>query len=54
VGKIKMNTRNIIKTYDGEKYFFRNMRAKVPGCYFQGKPMTITLKEFNELSQETP
>jgi hypothetical protein len=54
MAKIKRNTRNIIKTYDGEKYFFRNGVATVPGCYFQKKPMKITIKEFNELSRESP
>ena len=52
MGKIKLNTRSIIKTHDGEKYFFKNMVAKVPGCLFQGRPMRVTLKEFNELTRE--
>jgi hypothetical protein len=54
MAKIKRRTRNIIKTYDGERYLFKNGIAVVPGCRFQGKPMTITIKEFNELSQEAP
>lgn len=48
--KIKRNTRTIIKRYDGETYHFKNGFAKVPGCVFAGKPMKISLIEFNELS----
>lgn len=52
MGKIKMNTRSIIKTHDGETYMFKNGFAKVPGCVFSGKPMKISLKEFNYFINE--
>lgn len=39
-----------VKKKDGdEEYIFVGGRAEIPGMLFKGKPMTVTLKEFNEL-----
>ena len=48
--KFKRKSRKIMKRHDGELYIFKNGVAKVPGCTFMGKPVTITLKEFKELA----
>ena len=37
---------------EGDMYVFKNGVATVPGVYFQRKPMTITLAEFNAMSVE--
>ena len=42
----------VVKIYDGEVYTFVSGRAIVPGCWFKGKQMTITLEEFNSLKRE--
>lgn len=49
--KLKRKMRTIRKEHDGERYTFRDGVAKVPGCWFQGKPMVITIEEFDELSR---
>ena len=51
MGKIKIKSRTIIKKHDGEVYHFKNGFAKVPGCIFSGKPMKISLKEFQQLKE---
>ncbi len=38
------------KTYNGsDVYKFIGGIARVPGCRYKGRPMTITFKEFKEL-----
>ena len=49
--KFKPQKRTVYRKKDGETYIFKNGIAKVPGVKFKGKPMTITLKEFDELTQ---
>ena len=47
--KIKLKT--ITKRHDGETYKFKREVAVIPDTYFCGRPMTITLKEFNEFKR---
>ena len=49
--KIKLETKKRCK--DGELYIFKNGVATVPGMVISGAPVTITLKEFNELNGVT-
>lgn len=48
---MKLKLKTITKRHDGETYKFRRGVAAIPGTYFQGRPMTITLKEFNEFKR---
>lgn len=50
--KFKRKSKTIYKMNEGERYIFRNGIAKVPGVRWKGKPMTITLNEFKELSRD--
>ena len=47
--KIKLAT--VKKWHDGEVYKFIRGVAVIPNTYFQGKPATITLKEFMEFKK---
>jgi hypothetical protein len=47
---MKIKRKTITKNYDGERYVFKNGVAKVPGTYFRGKQMTITISEFREFA----
>ena len=42
------------KCPDGEKYYFRNGVAEVPGMSIAGKPVKITLLEFMALCKQVP
>jgi hypothetical protein len=46
--KIKLEIKK--RCRDGELYIFKNGVATVPGMYINKAPVTITLKEFNELN----
>jgi len=48
--KFKRVIRTVYKWDNNERYIFKNGVAVVPGIKFKGKPMTITLKEFNEMT----
>ena len=50
--KLKLKRKPIIKRHGKDIYKFINGVAVVPGSYFRGRPMTITLKEFNEALKE--
>lgn len=42
----------VIKKYDGSDiYLFVGGVAVVPGCWYLGSPMKVTLKEFNDLKR---
>ena len=40
-----------IKSFEGKSYIFRGGLCTLKGVIFQGKPMVMTLKEFNEIKQ---
>lgn len=46
--KIKLEIKKRCK--DGELYIFKNGVAIVPGMEISRSPVTITIKEFNELN----
>lgn len=48
--KLKRKLKTIYKKNEGETYIFKNGVAKVPGVTWKGKPVMITIKEFNTLS----
>ena len=50
--KFKRHSKTVYKKHDEEHYVFKNGIATVPGVRYKRKPMTITLKEFNELTKE--
>ena len=49
--KFKRQSKTVYKKNKHEHYIFKNGVAKVPNIKYKGKPMIITLKEFNELTQ---
>lgn len=52
MAKIKRNMRTIRKIHEGDRYTFKNGKAKVPGCLYRGKPMYITIEEFEAFLKE--
>ena len=48
---MKLKLKTIKKWHDGELYKFVRGVAIIPNTYFCGKPMLITLKEFNEFKK---
>ncbi len=56
MAKFKRKTSMRIKKFDEKTYIFKNGVAVVPGCFMgrgrDRKPMTMTMKEFNEVTKE--
>ena len=50
-GKMKIKLKTITKRDEGVTYKFKRGVAVIPDTYFQGRAMTITLKEFNEFKR---
>lgn len=51
--KFKRAIKKVYRKDSGETYIFKNGLAKIPGVKFKGKPMMITLKEFDELTNKS-
>ena len=46
-----MKSGKIVKYLNGDKYIFIGGKAVVPGIRHLGQPVTVTIKEFNELKE---
>lgn len=52
MAKIKLQQRTVIKRDGKDVYIFRNGVSTVPGVRYKKEKMTITLKEFCEITEE--